>query len=61
MIVDETSATLGLVGLRETVVTLNANHSDVCRFGGDDAKFEPIKGILGRFAKFSVRRSSPST
>jgi hypothetical protein len=61
VIVDDTSATLGLPGLRETVVTLNANHSDVCRFAGDDAKFQAIKGILGRFAKLPPKRNEPGT
>jgi ankyrin repeat protein len=57
VIVDTKSATLGLPGSRETVITLNADHSNVCRFAGDDSKFEPIKGILKRLATFPVERN----
>lgn len=37
-IVSRESATLGLSGERETVLRMEANHSDICRFDLDDPR-----------------------
>ncbi|KAL8736629.1 MAG: hypothetical protein Q9181_002306 [Wetmoreana brouardii] len=41
LIVDEKSATLGLTGTRERLVTIDSDHSEVCKFAGDNDKFDP--------------------
>lgn len=57
-IVEKKSATFGLPGTRETIISVNSNHSDVCKFDhsdvckfeGDDVKLEPIKRAIGKLA-----------
>ena len=44
------SATLNLPSTRERVLTIDATHSDVCKFAGDDDKFEPVKRAIGNLA-----------
>ena len=46
MVVDNKSATLGLAGSRETFLTIDEDHSHLCKFAGDDDAFEPVgRGI----------------
>ena len=54
IIVDRKSATLGLAGTREKLLTVNSSHSDVCKFEGDDDKFEPIKRAIGKLASDAI-------
>ena len=51
---DEKSATLGLAGTRERLVTIDSNHSDVCRFEADNDKYHPVKNAIGRLADGAV-------
>lgn len=54
VIVDKKSATLGLPGTREKLLTVNSSHSEVCRFEDDDDKFEPIKRAIGTLADDAI-------
>jgi hypothetical protein len=48
-IVSKESATFGLAGSRENIIRLEANHSDICRFGDsqqDQDNFEIVKGNI---------------
>ena len=54
IIVDEESATLGLAGSRERLLTADSNHSEVCKFERDDDKYEPVKRAIGRLADAAI-------
>ena len=56
IIVDQKSATLGLAGKREKVLSVDSNHSDVCKFEGDDDKFDPIKRAIGKLANDATEK-----
>lgn len=47
---DEKSATLGLAGTRERLITIDSNHSDVCKFEADNDKYDPVKRAIGKLA-----------
>ena len=54
-IVDQKSATLGLAGLRERQIPMDANHTDVCKFSsadGDD--YDQVSYNLVRLTKRAV-------
>ncbi len=36
------------------MLTVNSNHSEVCRFEGDDDKFEPVKRAIGKLADDAI-------
>lgn len=46
---DRSSATLGLSGTRETRITMNANHSRICKFENvdDDGYQQVIENLAG--------------
>ena len=54
VIVDKKSATLGLPGTREKLLTVNSNHSEVCQFEDDDDKFDPVKRAIGTLADDAI-------
>ena len=56
IIVDKKSATLGLAGTREKLLTVNSCHSEVCKFEGDDDKFEPIKRAIGKLVGDAIQK-----
>ncbi len=56
IIVDKKSATLGLPGSREKLLTVNSDHSGVCQFEGDDDKFEPVKRAIETLANDAIDR-----
>ena len=56
VIVDQKSATLGLAGTREKLLSVNSNHSEVCKFESDDDKFEPIKRAIGKLANDAIEK-----
>jgi len=43
-----------LAGTREKLITVDSNHSEVCKFEGDDEKYEPVKGAIGELADAAV-------
>lgn len=51
---DEKSATLGLAGTRERLITIDSNHSDVCKFEADNDKYDPVKRAIGRLADDAI-------
>ncbi|MCJ1270174.1 hypothetical protein MMC22_010070 [Lobaria immixta] len=56
LIVDQKSATLGLAGLRERQIPMDADHTEVCKFEsaeGDD--YEQVSFNLGRLVKSAVK------
>lgn len=54
VIVDKKSATLGLPGTREKLLTVNSNHAEVCQFEDDDDKLDPVKRAIGILADHAV-------
>ncbi|KAL9114581.1 MAG: hypothetical protein Q9187_007434, partial [Circinaria calcarea] len=59
LIVDQKSATLGLSGLRERQIALDADHTRVCKFEsaeGDD--YEQVSFNLGRLVKSAVKAAA---
>ncbi|KAL0636312.1 hypothetical protein Q9L58_004769 [Maublancomyces gigas] len=52
VIVDQKSATLGLSMDRETPIGLDANHSNICKFGAiNDDQYEQVEGNIMELAK----------
>ncbi|SLM39418.1 P-loop containing nucleoside triphosphate hydrolase, partial [Lasallia pustulata] len=59
LIVDQKSATLGLAGLRETQIPMDADHTGVCKFEsaeGDD--YEQVSFNLVRLVKSAVKSAA---
>jgi hypothetical protein len=57
--VDQKSATLGLAGVRERQIPVEANHSDVCKFvsaEGDD--YEQVSFNIGWLVKSAIRAAT---
>ncbi|KAL8709211.1 MAG: hypothetical protein Q9225_007481, partial [Loekoesia sp. 1 TL-2023] len=54
IVVDEKSAILGLTGTRERLISIDSNHSEVCKFEADNDKFDPIKRAIGRLADDAI-------
>ena len=55
-IVDKKSALLGLPGLRERQIPLDANHTNICKFSrADDPAYEQVSDNLVKFAKRAVQ------
>ncbi len=51
---DEKSATLSLAGTRERLITIDSNHSNVCKFEADNDKYDPVKRAIGRLADGAI-------
>ncbi len=61
-VVPKSSATFGLPGEREAIVELNANHSDLCRFGGtqtDQDNYEMVSSRIQKMYKAALKQSEP--
>jgi hypothetical protein len=48
VVVDEESAVLGLTGLRETQLMLDADHIGICKIGSKGAMYKMVKGNIKR-------------
>jgi hypothetical protein len=55
IIVSKKSATLEADMRRETVIALDADHSAICKFEGDEAMFAPIKYHLLQMATLAIQ------
>ncbi|KAI9681249.1 MAG: hypothetical protein M1817_002531 [Caeruleum heppii] len=59
LIVDSKSATLGLAGARETVIDLDADHANACKFAStDDDAYVQVAGNLCRLVGSAVREAA---
>ncbi|MCJ1383288.1 hypothetical protein MMC17_006401 [Xylographa soralifera] len=59
LIVDKKSATLGLPGLRERQIPMEADHADVCKYASaDDDNYEQVSFNLVRLVKNAVRNAA---
>jgi hypothetical protein len=61
IIVSRESGTLGADMRRETIIALDADHSEICKFEGDEGMFAPIKPHLLRMATLAVQSNLDST
>jgi len=43
-----------LAGNWEKLITVDSNHSEVCKSEGDDGKYEPVKSAIGELADAAV-------
>ena len=55
--VDSKSATFGLGGMREKVLDVDANHSDICKFAGDDDSFDPVGRSISDLADTAIKEA----
>ncbi|KAF8249410.1 hypothetical protein K440DRAFT_641411 [Wilcoxina mikolae CBS 423.85] len=59
VVVDAQSAKVGLAGHREIQISMDSDHTNLCKFGAADSKYEPVAGQLKSLVQFCIDQNRP--
>ena len=60
VVVDAQSAKVGLAGHREMQISVDSDHTNLCKFGAADNRYEPVAGQLKSLVQFCIDQNKPT-